>query len=1073
MIIGRDLLGRASRLVTRGAEEAARSVGSILRPAVEEPDEALCRSLCDLGPEGHRAQQFLLSAAEQLNRPGSRAGEHASYAVREALNALIALGGSPPRGMRSGVKRVLQRWSEAEGDLDSGPLTEAVAELRVLEEGPGPNETRLERAITDLARQRPTRVEADLLKQFMALHEEVSKALHNDATVPKAIEYYKRAIVIVGGLFGSMVDRIAPLAKLAAVSEPCPSDVERLKKFAGDDRHLAFFFSRIEGPAWMKVLLEEEILLPPDEGVWAAGPYIGGLATQEPDLVAQWLRTIAKEERSDHQAVALIRIARQVGPGLAAPLLTIARDHLGAVEVRFQLEAYLAKLADDELSDPAIRSLVQHLLVELLTNNSRRRDSYWAAEIFELALEAMAKAEAKAWLLMLAHRLREVAEPESDLRLRIVPPLSELSLSSRSSPLELAFLALSQAMDIAEASGIERPELLEIAQVVPDPLRSRLIAQYHRDRGDPTDPEAREFLARQIREVDAPGAEHLALLREAVEAADPGFVEDLAEAIGEPPALDSVEALPAGGSVPEDLRRAHRWLVGMPDSIRTQWSGVDHALDDRVGMASNDGVLMRIRSVTYGSGPSPIPKPELQGLSPVEAARRIGSWKPPPDDSLIGDPTDDLSDLVAELVTEDPTAWLDADPAQVVRGLASPRYIGRYFRAIKEKGVPNPEQAAALVEAVGVCQSEPWEIVGNDLPARNPWQGAVREGVELIGALGSAGVLDTASREAGWTVVTDAIQSLDFGLSIEFKNAEEALGLAINRFSSAAIAQAFALGHVDNAPTEQLLSLLDQLLTLAGPEGALVRAMIAPRLPWLRQEVPQWFSEHEAIIFGREAPDDLGGFTFRLYLETATQTRALLIEQRDRIVSHLGGEAGESARAHLLHGLLWQVDGYSASQVTDDLIAAGRVSMIEASRWLGWALAEAKEVDPGPIEELWREVLSRDLRAEEYVGWGWLVVNEAIDDQTWLQLTLETARKSAGQLDEADRVAERAEKVASDSQVYELITLMLGSTLPLWELERVGAVGLSLLAAGTGGQTKRTDLKNRLLERGFHEAADL
>lgn len=143
VIIGRDLLGRASRLVARGAEEAARSVGSILRPVVEKPDEALCRSLCDLGPEGHRAQQFLHSAAEQLNSPGSRAGEHASYAVREALNALIALGGSRPRGMGSGVKRVLQRWSKAEGDLDSGPLTEAVAELRVLEEGPGPNEIRL------------------------------------------------------------------------------------------------------------------------------------------------------------------------------------------------------------------------------------------------------------------------------------------------------------------------------------------------------------------------------------------------------------------------------------------------------------------------------------------------------------------------------------------------------------------------------------------------------------------------------------------------------------------------------------------------------------------------------------------------------------------------------------------------------------------------------------------------------------------------------------------------------------------------------------------------------------------
>jgi hypothetical protein len=54
-----------------------------------------------------------------------------------------------------------------------------------------------------------------------------------------------------------------------------------------------------------------------------------------------------------------------------------------------------------------------------------------------------------------------------------------------------------------------------------------------------------------------------------------------------------------------------------------------------------------------------------------------------------------------------------------------------------------------------------------------------------------------------------------------------------------------------------------------------------------------------------------------------------------------------------------------------------------------------------------------------------------------------------------------------------LVAKLLDGSPPLWELERIGNAGLRLLRAGTGDEAIRSDLRDRLLERGFNEAASI
>jgi hypothetical protein len=74
---------------------------------IAPPGEDLRQNLLRLGPDGERADRFLCEAARQLTRRGEMQGEVVAYLLREALGALLKLGGEKPFDLKQSAQRVV------------------------------------------------------------------------------------------------------------------------------------------------------------------------------------------------------------------------------------------------------------------------------------------------------------------------------------------------------------------------------------------------------------------------------------------------------------------------------------------------------------------------------------------------------------------------------------------------------------------------------------------------------------------------------------------------------------------------------------------------------------------------------------------------------------------------------------------------------------------------------------------------------------------------------------------------------------------------------------------------------
>jgi hypothetical protein len=184
----------------------------------------------------------------------------------------------------------------------------------------------LQTLIGSLARRPAVRAEADLLDSYVELIREVN-ALHADVAFETAVELYSRALTTLGRLLGPMGARLEEIDQLTSIAEPTREDVARLASLAGDPRTLGYFFSRLDGPGWLRALADHPLLQPPDQGPWFAYGYVVKLAQSHPDEVGSWLGSRpGGQELADYQAYLLIAIARSVAGPVADAVLHLATD---------------------------------------------------------------------------------------------------------------------------------------------------------------------------------------------------------------------------------------------------------------------------------------------------------------------------------------------------------------------------------------------------------------------------------------------------------------------------------------------------------------------------------------------------------------------------------------------------------------------------------------------------------------------------------------------------------------------------------------------------------------------------
>ena len=1035
---------------------------------VKRPPDELRQHLLRRGAEGQRADEFLVEASRQLNQRGPKQGEIAAYLLREALGELVKLGGGKPFDLKESAKRVVTASrlpTEAGGSR--ADLERMIDEL---EEALGdPNEVRLENALRIVTRRKPMRGDADLLDRFMKNLGKANRSLHTRIDHQKAVDLYADSIEVVESLFGPLAPRLASIDDLLKVRAPSSNDVDQLLALVGDDRHFLYFFEKVEGPDWMRALIDQSILHPPKEGGWPAGPYLSRLTDSDPDLIREWLAARAREELNPQQAAFLLRIAVRLES--AADLVAdLADGNLDWPHVEIQVESYLSGLSAQELREPGLRRLVIESLKSLLAGERGGIDLHLAAQILEVALRALALAEQKRWLQILVHRLREVAEREDEFRLLAMRPLGEVSVDSRSrSGLELIAAAVRDAAEAATEGGLALEEVVDALGKLDLPLRQRLIAHYLQARGATGMTTAKEFLVAQISTTARPTPEELALLRAVfAHGGNADFGANVREALGPVPSTRHVDQLPGEEPMPETLRRPHSWLVAIPEDEQAHWLDADRRLSERFGHASTDGVMFRVGTARFSGATSPIPHDELAALDAEEAAKKIAAWQPPPEHSFFDPSAEGLATELTKLVSKEGDRWLSADPRRIVAALQSPQYVAAYLAGL-EKSIDQLElnPAKALVEAISSIQSSSEDARTEGHSDADVWAYAAHRGVQLIRLLNERDLLEDETFELAWATTVAAVRAREPGSSSD----GDPLSRAINRPWSSAIETAISLANEDGSADPRLLELLEECLVLERPDGELGRAIIATRLPWLRHVAPQWFSEQEELLIGDQAPDELGGLTFEIYLEWGNPQETILAEQRARVVAALDGSAAEFALRHLLHGLIWGMEGFEASTIRE-ILAPRAESFSEAAQWLARALEEPSEALDRAVE-LWHEALDQALPPEAYAGWGWFATNQHLDDEIWLELTLQTAARDNVNLDEPEEIAERAERLAPDPRVLQLLSSLLDADPNAWELDEIGAVGMRLLRLATGPDAARKELRERLLERGFHDAADI
>ena len=1044
--------------------------------SVAPPDASLRTALRRLGDQGERAERFLESAAKHLNDASADplTGHHAAHALREALMSIVELGGVRPVGMRDAADEVVRRFEAAGSGTDA--LVESIRKLGEVLRGPGPNVVRVERALSALAGLPPTRASADLITRFIDALGLANAWTHAETPrpIPEVEALYEKTITVLRGLFGPMSERLAEMDDLVRQSEPGPNQVALLRQRLGDERHLLYLFDRAEGPGWFRALRDDPLLLPPTDRPWVAGQYVARIAQSDPDEVRAWLAQGPVRDANGKQAADLLRIARLTGGDVSAIALGLARDHLDDPNVLFQADALIREMPPQFRDTREARSLMQHLLTDSLAGSRGSRDAYMAAELLSLAIEAAQGPNSAEWLKMLAYRVREAVDAEQPLRVRVLLPLSELTLSYDRRPLELATAAVRRAANVAATNGVSLEKRLDLLRIPSPPLADRLVAQHLLDRLD-TGSEARDFIHRRVATNVRPSPEELSLLRRMLDSAGPDapvIASEIAASLGPPPSADTIDAIADAEDVPDDMVRAHRWLVAIPHDSAPEWHAADQRLGAYLPPAAPDGVMIRPPRAGRFGETTPITPAQLTELNPMEAAERVAAWRPQPDASFLGPSAGGLAGTLAEVIAANLDAWLAADPVQIAETLRQPLYIAILIDTFRNNANRVTDRAERLVALTELVRAEPWppDDQGADtIGPQNTWLRAGDAAIQLLGRLGELDAFPDDVANRAWAQIGDAFDHREDTSPYVDDHTHDPLGQAINRPSMRALDAAFAIGARSDVPDVRLLNLLDRALAVDDVDGLHARAIIARRLSWLRHADPDWYAEHSERILGSDAPDALGPATLDLYLEWGRPTRDLLSEQRGAIVATLGRERHEEAVQHLLHGLLWKVPGFEPAEIADILTASGQRETSYAGHWLGWGLADDDlDVDIAPALDLWRELLSRGLPAAAYAGFGWMAINPHIAEDDWLALTDATTRATTGSIDEPDRVAERASRSPADPRAARIIAALLADDPEPWDLHRIGELGLQVLPEATGDAA--TELRERLLERGFYEA---
>jgi hypothetical protein len=1031
------------------------------------PEDVIYEALRELDDPGEQAADWFATGFAQIAKRTGRSGNLIAYCGREALMALLRLGGVRPPGLGEAVDKVLAA-ATAVSSRDAGDQTvllEALAALNEQRNGPGPHRQRLGALIFEITQRQPVEVKRDLFDRYVATLDGLNRLTHNatPASADDSEALLREAFEIAGRLFAPISTRIESIDALVGLDDPSTDDVDQLLGWLGDPRMASYFFSRLKSPAWFNPLADHELLRPPaDIGLWPALVYLRTLAETHPHELKGWLAgQPAGRDLTTQQAFHFLQLARSVAAPIDAEVLHILRGHFESPNVLQLLDAYLIARPTSGQDTDSTFGLIKEALQALADNERIAGGSYITGRLLRRTVSLAAEGDAERWLGVLCAKTRALLGDSAAMSMwaiRRIQAIPRLAIDDGTHRLDQFVAMIRELLRVAESAGVSAEARHGKLRSFPSPLAGRLIATDLLAANE-FDPDAAvALLATEVAESD-PMPETLALLRRVREADVPGLAEAMATVLGTGPDAEAAERLADDQEIPRPWGSAFAWSAELPAEAVASWLPAIAVCRMRWGEPSELGLILPPPTAVWRSKESPYPEAELKRLPALEAAAKVAAWTPDTNDDF-GPSRYGLSNVLKEVVEADPSRWLSDKSAEITRTLGHPVFLLSYFQGLTPTGDDRlPTLVLDAIEAaVSVYRQE------GDRQDRNPegpsWSAVWTTALPLLRRLG---LTESDTRARVWTVLTS------------LANPSEAANPGMPTIYAAVIGAAVSVADITAAvdePPPEFVALLNAALALDAPLGESVRDVLGANLSWLVSHFPSWTAAEWHRLAGESTSDPLGDYTFRAYLQRGRPFSELMLRCSDRMWAAMR-TIPDAAQIHILHGMLWGVAGYEPDVVVGKLAAASDTAVSAAAQWLACTTNRSDDMELAPVLAFWECAAKLAMPTAQYEGFGYFAAAERLDDDAWLDLTLATARLCSSGLEQASQIARRASEHQDDLRAAWLIAALLRSRLDLWEVFEIGRIGVDICRrSGASDPAAMAELRERLLEREFFEVRD-
>jgi hypothetical protein len=1008
---------------------------------------------------GRQAVEFLRSAQALVSAPPAgvpRVDNVIAYCLREAMKIIPASqdvgGGGQWRTKSRSVVDAKRRYELTRGlpgeDSDSAlrDLLTCIDDMALTHQEESIHQKRLIAVIVNRTGAQPLASGVEPVRVYQDILTRLDEAVHpghREVGIEEARQLWTDCVAILRQLFLPPEVRHRELDVLAAVDSPGPYDVSKLVALLAGPNHLHYFLSKIQTPAWLDILAESTLLEPPTgQAAWPVFAAVTALKDEHGLEVAAVLMRMMEEWGSHPQQAFYLT---QAGVDLGAHGREVVLCALGKHR-RLPGISNFAVLAASrgDPSDDFVESVAEIVLDRAGWDDT----SLYPEPLLHSLVAGLTSENYATRIKLLCYKLRKVPQDNLDRQYFFFDNIDHLGDEIPPYRRRVPFYALLETLVESLKKALEWApfdDLLQAISPLPDDIKNRVRPWLL---GTVSSVEPEDLISEVAGAISSryPTSDDLRVVDRAVIECDTNeYVNRWSDAVGTPPTVAELSAALAANEVPSSWRRVFLWSALLPPQATTAWTTAVAIMSAAYGQPSRE-TLEQSNDTELSYGHSPLSDDDMRAMQPDDAARWIAAWRPDPSQRLASARA--LGRTLQAAVKADTASWITA-PLTTAALLRHPTYIHHYLQGLAEAEPLAGAPVDDILDLIVLVRAHPWEAItlgDNTFDFDPDWRPAEHASIDLIKAMAASDTGFGNRRDEVWAILYSEIGNHSEPSGIG-GDTHDPLETAINRPCTRALEAALSfLAHeyrLDSTVRPDAIELLTSILQLEDRNGAEHRAILAPRLGFLRHIAPDWVEQHRDQLFGDAAPTGLGQVTVDLAIRWGQPNRWLLESYPDTIKDAVKRNA-EHALDHYLIAMLWDIPGYSLQDSFTFLKSKGLLST--AVERLG-RLLRAADTSTEPVDlavQFWKLALAANM-SDSLAGFGWFAEIDTIATDTWTDLTLQTVTATRGRIDWAHKVAERAAAQPPTTKTLDILNQLVRGLNDDWDRQTVAQLATQTL----------------------------